>query len=130
MQDTLGNERPPHRRLEIIHQKTNVKRDKVNRTKNNEILLYELGEAFRHIFNYLGIHESASKAAVSRTFSNSVDAWLANKQDLDLLHENLSHVSYSTIVKLICRMPWLRRVNFHRSINISDDGLRNTIACK
>ena len=130
MQDTLVHERPPRRRLERIHQKTNVKRDKVNRTKNNDILLYELGEAFRHIFSYLGIQESASKAAVSRTFSNSVDAWIANKQDLDLLHENLSHISYNAIVKLICRMPWLRRVNFHRSINICDDGLRNTIACK
>ena len=92
MQDTLVHERPPRRRLERIHQKTNVKRDKVNRTKNNDILLYELGEAFRHIFSYLGIQESASKAAVSRTFSNSVDAWIANKQDLDLLHENLSHI--------------------------------------
>ena len=50
LQDTLVHQRPPQRRLERIHQKTNVKRNKVNRTKNNEILLYELGEAFRHIF--------------------------------------------------------------------------------
>ena len=46
---------PPQRRLITIHNKTNITKNKINQTKNNNVLLYELAENFSNIFDYLGI---------------------------------------------------------------------------
>ena len=69
---------PPQRRLITIHNKTNITKNKINQTKNNNVLLYELAENFSNIFDYLGIYEVLPKSATSQLFYDSINAWLAN----------------------------------------------------
>ena len=85
---------PPQRRLITIHNKTNITKNKINQTKNNNVLLYELAENFSNIFDYLGIYEVLPKSATSQLFYDSINAWLANKKDLKLVEEHLAHISY------------------------------------
>eukprot|EP00943_MAST-04B_sp_MAST-4B-sp1_P008568 g8568.t1 len=125
----LNQKKAPRRRLVTIHNKTNLTKNKINRLKNNDILLYELAENFHYIFNYLGIYEVMPKAGTSKIFFASINAWLANKRDLNLVKENLAHISYDRIVKILCKMPWLQNLHLNKSVNITDDTLRNAVAC-